>query len=255
MAPDTARSRQRRRRHLDLSLAPRPVRSRKRLYLRLVADDASICPVEVRNGEVWVKMTFGHADSAGHWRERLGSGLAHDINLVIAKAVLGQLVGDVPQADIVQQVALFGAKNRDGWGVGLTILTALANLLPVLPEEEAYLALFHGARWVAADCDGEAPRRERTPLDSQLEPTVLKRWLRRWTSVRHREAAERTLLTAIAAGKTPSMLADALLAAATERRSPTTGTRSTSSTRRSSALTWSAGSTRRLCCRLSSARW
>jgi hypothetical protein len=70
---------------------------------------------------------------------------------------------------------------------------------------------------VAADCDSEAPRRDRTPLDSQLEPTVLKRWLRRWTSVRHREAAERTLLTAIAAGEKPSMLADALLAAATKR--------------------------------------
>ena len=27
----------------------------------LWADDASICPVEVRNGEVWVKITFGHA--------------------------------------------------------------------------------------------------------------------------------------------------------------------------------------------------
>jgi hypothetical protein len=43
------------------------------------------------------------------------------------------------------------------------------------------------------------------------------RWLRRWTNVRHREAAERTLLTAIAAGVSPAMLADALLAAATER--------------------------------------
>ena len=183
----------------------------------LWADDAPICPVEVRNGEIWVKTTFGHADPVGHWRQRLESGLAHDINLVIAKAVLGQLAARVPPADLVRQVALFGAQNRDGWGVGLTILTALANLLPMLPEEEAYLALFHGARRVAADCDGEAPRRERTPLDSQLEPTVLKRWLRRWTSVRHREAAERTLLTAIAAGEKPSMLADALLAAATER--------------------------------------
>src|SRR5262249_61610523 len=56
------------------------------------------------------------------------------------------------------QVALFGAQNRDGWGVGLTILTALANLLPMLPEDEAYLALLHGARQVAADCGG-APRR------------------------------------------------------------------------------------------------
>ena len=183
----------------------------------LWADDAPICPVKVHDGEVWVKTTFGRADRAAHWRERLDSGLAHDISLVIAKAVLGQLAADVPQAGIVRQVALFGAQNRDGWGVGLTILTALANLLPILPEEEAYLALFHGARRVAADCDGEPPRRERAPLESQPEPAVLKRWLRRWTSVRHREAAERTLLTAIAAGTTPSMLADALLAATTER--------------------------------------
>src|SRR5271165_7737 len=92
-----------------------------------------------------------------------------------------------------------------------------ARLLPMLPEEEAYLALFHGARRVAADCDGAPPRRERAPLESRPEPALLKRWLRRWTSVRHREAAERTLLTAIAAGATPSMLADALLAATTER--------------------------------------
>jgi nitrite reductase/ring-hydroxylating ferredoxin subunit len=183
----------------------------------LWADDVPMCAVEVRNSEVWVKTTFGYADPARHWRERLDTGLAHDIGLVIAKAVLGQLAADVPQADIVRQVALFGAQNRDGWGVGLTILTALANLLPMLPEEESFLALFHGARRVAADCDGEAPRRERAPLESQPGRAVLKRWLRRWTSVRHREAAERTLLTAIAAGEPPSTLADALLAAATER--------------------------------------
>jgi hypothetical protein len=123
----------------------------------------------------------------------------------------------------VRQVALFGAQNRDGWGVGLTILTALANLLPVLPEEEAYLALFHGARRVAADCDGEVPRRERAPLGSRPEPAALKRWLRRWTNVRHREAAERTLLTAIAADLSPAVLADALLAAETERAFADTG--------------------------------
>jgi nitrite reductase/ring-hydroxylating ferredoxin subunit len=183
----------------------------------LWADDVPIFPVEVRDGEVWVKTTLGHADPAAHWRQRLADGLAHDLGLVIAKAVHGQVAADVPLADIVRQAALFGAQNRDGWGVGLTILTALANLLPALPGEEAYLALFHGARRVAADCDGEAPRRERAPLASRPDPAALKRWLRRWTNVRHREAAERTLLTAIAAGASPSRLADALLAAATER--------------------------------------
>jgi nitrite reductase/ring-hydroxylating ferredoxin subunit len=189
----------------------------------LWADDVPICPVEVRNGDVWLKTTFGHADPAAHWHQRLADGLAHDLGLVIPKAVHGQLAADVPLADIVRQVALFGAQNRDGWGVGLTILTALANLLPVLPEEEAYLALFHGARRMAADCDGEAPRRERAPLGSRPEPAALKRWLRRWTRVRHREAAERTLLTAIAAGLSPAVLADALLAAETERAFADTG--------------------------------
>ena len=183
----------------------------------LWADDVPIFPVEVRDGEVWVRTTLGHADPAAHWRQRLADGLAHDLGLVIAKAVHGQLAADVPPADIVRQAALFGTQNRDGWGVGLTILTALANLLPALPGEEAYLALFHGARRVAADCDGEAPRRERAPLASRPDPAALKRWLRRWTNVRHREAAERTLLTAIAAGASPSVLADALLAAETER--------------------------------------
>src|SRR5258707_12485829 len=153
----------------------------------------------------------------------LRTGLAHDIGLVIAKAVHGQLAADVPLTDIVRQVALFGAQNRDGWGVGLTILTALGNLLPVLPEEEAYLALFHGARRVAADCDGEAPRRERAPLGSRPDAVALKRWLQRWASVRHREAAERTLLTAIAAGFWPAVLADALLPAGTDRAFADTG--------------------------------
>jgi nitrite reductase/ring-hydroxylating ferredoxin subunit len=189
----------------------------------LWADDVPACPVDVRNGEVWVKATSAHSDPAAHWRQRLADGLAHDLGLVIAKAVHGQLAGDVPPAGIVRQVALFGVHNRDGWGAGLTILTALANLLPLLPEEEAYLALFHGARRVAADCDGEAPRRERAPLASRPDPAELNHWLRRWTNVRHREAAERTLLTAIAVGSSPAVLADTLLTAETERAFADTG--------------------------------
>src|SRR5262249_21703689 len=88
---------------------------------------------------------------------------------------------------------------------------------PRLPEEETYLALFHGARRVAADCDDQAPRRRRVALASRPDLATLKRWLRRWTTVRHREAAERTLLTAIAPGASPAELADLLLAADTDR--------------------------------------
>src|SRR6266403_3905837 len=56
----------------------------------LWADDVPICPVEVRNGDVWVKTTFTHADLAAHWHQRLANGLAHDLGLVIAKAMHGQ---------------------------------------------------------------------------------------------------------------------------------------------------------------------
>jgi nitrite reductase/ring-hydroxylating ferredoxin subunit len=183
----------------------------------LWADDTPTCPVEVRGEEVWVKTAFSHEDPAAHWRRRLGDGLAHDIGLVVAKAVQGLLAAGAPTGDILRQIALFGARNRDGWGVGLTILTALGNLLPALPEEDVHLALFNGARRVAADCDGQASRRQRAPLGSRPEPATLKRWLRRWAKVRHREAAERTLLTGIDAGLSPAALADALLAAETER--------------------------------------
>ena len=183
----------------------------------LWADDVPTCPAEVRDGEVWVRPAFGHDDPTAYWRQRLDDGLAHVLSLVIAKAVHGQLAAGVPPPDVVRQVALFGIENRDGWGVGLTILAALGNLLPVLPEEETYLALFHGARRVAADCDGKAPQRRRAALASRPDLPTLKRWLRRWTTVRHREAAERTLLTAVAAGASPATLADLLLAANTDR--------------------------------------
>ena len=79
----------------------------------LWADDVPTYLVEVRDGEVWVKTAFAHADLAAHWRQRLASGLGHDIGLVIAKAVYGQLAANEPWADIVRQVAPFrGAEPR-----------------------------------------------------------------------------------------------------------------------------------------------
>ncbi|WP_119303637.1 Rieske (2Fe-2S) protein [Dongia deserti] len=183
----------------------------------LWADDVPRCPVEIRGDEIWVRPVFGYADPVEHWRQRLADGLAHSLGLVIAKAAHGVLAAGRPPSDVVRQAALFGVRNRDGWSSGLTILTALGQLLPLLPEEETHLALFHGARRVAADCDGEAPRRERAPLASRTDLTTLKRWLRRWVAVRHREAAERTVLTAIEGGASPAELADLLFAAETDR--------------------------------------
>src|ERR1700730_1790628 len=184
----------------------------------LWADDVPTCPVEIRaDGEIWVKPVFGYANPTEHWRQRLEDGLGHNLSLVIAKAVHGQLAAGLLPVDVVRQGALFGTRNRDGWDTGLTILTALGQLLPFLSEEETHLALFHGVRRVAADCDGASPRREREPLASRPDLTTLKGWLRRWVAVRHRDAAERTVLTAIDSGVSPAALADLLLAAETDR--------------------------------------
>jgi nitrite reductase/ring-hydroxylating ferredoxin subunit len=159
----------------------------------LWADDVPTCPVALRDGEVWVRPTFGDVDPAGHWSRRLDDGMAHDLGLVVAKATAGLLAAGTAPAAILRQAALFGARNRDGWGVGLTILVALGNLLGQLSEEDTHLALFHGCRRVAADCDGQPPRRERAPLAGTPDLPTLKRWLRRWIAVRHRDGAERTL--------------------------------------------------------------
>ena len=42
--------------------------------------------------EIWVKPIFGYANPDEHWRQRLEDGHAHNLNLVIGKAVLGLLV-------------------------------------------------------------------------------------------------------------------------------------------------------------------
>src|SRR5271169_670970 len=122
-----------------------------------------------------------------------------------------------PPSAVIRQTALFGARNRDGWDTGLTILIALGQLLPSLSEEDTHLALFHGVRRVAADCEGAAPRRDRAPLASRPDLATLERWLRRWVAVRHRDAAERTVLTAIAGGASPAALADLLFLVETDR--------------------------------------
>ena len=184
----------------------------------LWADDVPTCPVEIRTGgEIWVRPVFGYADPVKHWRQRLADGLAHNLSLVIAKAIQGQLAAGRPPSEVVRQAALFGTRNRDGWGIGLTILTALGELLPLLPDEERHLALFHGAERVAEDCEGATPRRDRVPLASRPDLSTLKRWLRRWVAVRHREGAERTVLTAISTGASRAALTDLLLAAETDR--------------------------------------
>ncbi|MGC4043199.1 MAG: Rieske (2Fe-2S) protein [Armatimonas sp.] len=189
----------------------------------LFADDVPAYDVEVReNDEVWVApypRTSGAGAEAARGAQRLKEGLEQNIGLIQAKSILGLLRAGVDHAAIVRQVALFGAANRDSWASGLTSLTALANLVPYLTPETAYLALFQGSVRVGDDCAGRPPRRPKLPLETpaDIPLATLKGWLLNWTNVRHQDAAERTLQTAIRAQVTPEELCDLLYTAATER--------------------------------------
>lgn len=182
------------------------------------ADDVPAFDVEVRGGEVFVAPHPRGGNVREHALRRLRESMEMGIGLISAKSILKLLGEGVPANEIVREVALFGTRNRDGWSQGLTILTAMANLLPVLSEETAYLALYHGARRVSGDTSGQPPRRDRQPLDSdELTLDQLRNWLRHWTTVRHRDGAERTLMTAVRNGATQEQLGELVFGAASQR--------------------------------------
>jgi RNA polymerase sigma factor (sigma-70 family) len=183
----------------------------------LPADDAPTYPVEIREGEVWL-LPRAARDEVAYWRTRLKEGMQHQIELVMAKAIIVLLQQGVDDRAIVRQAALFGTCYREVWGAGMTILAAMANLLPYLSEEEKFLALWSGVRNMGDDTAKESPHWEFRPLETEdLSLSRLKQWLRQWTRVRHEEGAERTLLTAIVNGATPDELADLLFSTATDR--------------------------------------
>jgi nitrite reductase/ring-hydroxylating ferredoxin subunit len=190
----------------------------------LWADDVPAYDVEIRDGIVYVADRPRHGNLRDHYLRRLQEGMEQSISLIQAKCLIGLLKAGVDHRDIVRTVALFGLRHRDDWASGLTILTAMANLVPHLQEETAYLALYQGTRRVAADCADQPPRREIRPLETgDISLVTLKRWLRYWTLVRHRDGAERTLLTALQNGAAPAEVADLLFTAATDRFYADTG--------------------------------
>jgi nitrite reductase/ring-hydroxylating ferredoxin subunit len=182
------------------------------------ADDVRAFPAIVEDGQVLVDVSPEGGDRAAHWRKRLEEGLEDNLSLVLAKATLALLQGGADPREIVRIGARHGARYRArGWSEGMTILTAMANVLPALHPDERPLALCHGLVKIARDCDGQPPRFDLEPLPTgDLPLSRLKSWFRQAVEVRDSDGAERTLRTAIAAGAEPRDLADMLLAACTD---------------------------------------
>src|SRR5579885_1998324 len=181
------------------------------------ADDARAFPVEVDGDDVWL-VVDPPDDRVDHLRRRLAEGLENGLTLVTAKAVLGLLEAGVPTADIVRVGVDFGTANRaQGWGSGLTVLVAMANLLPWLDPSDHALALVHGLAFVARDTANRPPRFPLAPLgDAPVPVERLTDWYRRFVETRSGDAAERALVTALAGGAPPAAVAGMMTAAATD---------------------------------------
>jgi len=183
------------------------------------ADNVRTYPVVVEDDNVWLVLdTETGADRRSYWLGRLNEGLEHGLELVLAKAVLALSASGVDPADIVRAGGDYGLRYRArGWGMGMTILTALSAILPALATEDRPLALFHGLVHAAADAAGSPPRFDLDPLPAaRVSLPRLKEWFRRAVDVRDEDGAERVLQTAIASGAGPATLADLLFAAATD---------------------------------------
>jgi nitrite reductase/ring-hydroxylating ferredoxin subunit len=182
------------------------------------ADDVRAFPTVIRDGKVLVDISPEGGDRSAHWRARLQQGLEDDLSLVLAKSTLALLQGGADPAEIVRIGARYGARYRArGWSQGMTILTAMANVLPALAPDDRPLALYHGLTQVAADCAGQPPRFDLEPLPASGLPLPrLKAWFRQAVEVRDSDGAERSLRTAIDGGAAPREVADMLFAATTD---------------------------------------
>jgi nitrite reductase/ring-hydroxylating ferredoxin subunit len=184
------------------------------------ADNVRSFPVEIDGDSVFILLDDSeqHNERSARWFGRLDEGLEHQLDLVLAKANIALLGSGASSADIVRTVGRYGLRYRGrGWGMGMTILTAVGHLLPALSAEDRPLALYHGAVHVARDTGQMAPRFDLEPLPATRVPIErLKAWFRRSVEVRDTDGAERALQTAIASEASSVQLADMLLVAATD---------------------------------------
>jgi nitrite reductase/ring-hydroxylating ferredoxin subunit len=181
------------------------------------ADDVARFHVEERNGAVWLDPRPIEHDRRAHWLRKLDEGLEQNLRLVVAKSVIG-LDGLDATKDALTRAALFGIRNRaSGWSSGLSILTAMANVLPSLAAPDRPLALYQGLIHVARTTEGQPPSFDLEPLESdETRPERYLDWFRRFIEVRSEDAAERTLRTAIRIGLPQRAVADMVFAACTD---------------------------------------
>src|SRR5262249_5103360 len=110
------------------------------------ADNVRTFPVLVEDGSVYILLEDrrGEAPRTTYWLGRLVEGLEHGLEFVLAKSTIALLSSGVQADEVVRTIGRYGLRYRArGWGMGMTILTAIGWLLPELAPEDRPLALFH----------------------------------------------------------------------------------------------------------------
>ncbi|ADU32000.1 Rieske (2Fe-2S) protein [Evansella cellulosilytica] len=186
------------------------------------ADDVPTYPVEIKGGDVWVLTEPHQKQTINKLKARLKDGLEQNISLVIAKAVVGLMEAGEPPVNIAKIGVEFGTKHRwNGWRSGLTILTAMTNVLPYLDKNGKILALYQGLVHVSRESAGMGTRFLLGPLSTKTEenqPSLpqLTKWYRNNIEVRDVQGAERVLLTAIELGASTEELSRMMMTAITD---------------------------------------
>ena len=182
------------------------------------ADDAQGFDVEIDGRRRVRRHAPRRGDPVERLQQRLRDGLEQGLTLVIAKAVLGLLEASVPPAEIVRTGVEFGCTYRaDGWGAGLTVLVAMANVLAGSSPPTGRSPSCTGSRSSA----GTRVVARRASRSNRCAPTTSMSigssdWYRRFVETRAADAAERVLATAIHAGASLADVEGFMFAAVTD---------------------------------------
>jgi nitrite reductase/ring-hydroxylating ferredoxin subunit len=167
----------------------------------LFADDIPSYDVKVEGNVVFLSKAPRNKPTASYFRNRLHQGLEQNISIIIYKSIIGLLQSKVSHLEIVREITEFGSSNHENWSSGMTLLAITINLWPELQENTRIGALCKAAQQVAMDCDRQPSRRKFHMLEgSDFDSQQLIGWFRDWVRTRHREGAERTLLTQLEHG-------------------------------------------------------
>lgn len=163
----------------------------------LFADDIPTFSVREQDGVIEVNDNPDTTPSAAYYRDRLRRGLEQNIGLLQAKGIVGLLKEGVPTLEILRELVEFGTENHETWIDGMNLIGLIARLDPVLSEETRIFGICWASRRLSANCAGRPRRRERGPLGEADEPLErIQQWFREFVIMRHRDGAERALLTA-----------------------------------------------------------